>query len=364
MIDSLNSFTYETLPIRVLFGPGYASGSVLAEEVKRLDAKRILLITSTRRRKETELLTLVIKDKIVGVYDQVRLHVPFGLVKQGCDTALQLQADCLLSVGGGSSTGMAKAIARDTGLPIICIPTTYAGSEMTPVWGITNNAIKKTGRSLKVLPKTVIYDVNLTMDLAKTISSPSAINALAHCIASVFASNGNPITSLIALEGISSLVAGVKDINKNLSDKKGRDRLLYGAYLAGSVFAITGSGVHHKFCHVLGGSYDLPHAELHSILLPYTTAILADVNPDLAKKIASTLAVDDLPESLYQLDRDIGIPVSLSDIGMDPSKLGEAVNLCFAAVPEYLNVSREKVHKLLNAALLGKSPREFSDHQP
>ena len=206
--------------------------------------------------------------RLAGVFTGVRPHVPAAVAQAARQEAAAAGADALLSIGGGSATGTAKAVALATGLPVIAVPTTYAGSEVTPVWGITEGARKTTGTDLRVLPRLVIYDPELTLGLPPGLSAASGLNAMAHCVEAFWAPRRNPVSSLAAGEGIRALAGALPLVGTAPADLGVRSSLLYGAYLAGSAFAVAGSGLHHKICHVLGGRYDLPHAQMHAIVLP------------------------------------------------------------------------------------------------
>lgn len=351
------AFAYDALPGRVLFGARYAREKI-APEIERMGAKRILLIASRDETPMAQELAAPLGSRLVAGFDQIRQHVPVEVARLGRDMARKNEVDCLLSVGGGSTTGMAKAIALETGLPIICVPTTYAGSEMTPVWGMTENARKTTGRSPKVLPKVVIYDPELTYSLPDSITGPSAINALAHCVEAFYAAGACPMASLMALEGIRAIASGLPDAVLNPKGLEGRARTLYGAYMGGATFAVAGSGIHHKICHVLGGAYNLPHAQMHTIILPHATALNRDAIPHVMARIADALGCDDAAEGLFDLARDVGAPVALRDVGMKAENLDEAVQLCLAAVPAInpTPVTEPMMRRLLTDAFEGRRP--------
>jgi len=250
-------FSYDALPGRIVFGRG-AARQRLAGEVDRLGSSRLLLIaTASEEAKARELLTPV-ADRIVATFAGVRPHVPVAVAEAARAMAAEVGADALLSVGGGSTTGTAKAVALTTGLPIVAVPTTYAGSEVTPVWGLTEGERKRTGTDPVVLPRAVVYDPELTVSLPAGLSAASGLNAMAHCVEAFWAPRRNPISSLAAEEGLRALATGLPAVVIDGADLDARSDLLYGAYLAGSAFAVAGSGLHHKICHVLGGAYDLP----------------------------------------------------------------------------------------------------------
>lgn len=354
---STGSFVYESLPGRVVFGVGSARER-LADEVDLLGADRALLIAAELELSVARELTETLGSRVVGTFSGVRPHVPVEVARAARDRARQVGADCLLSIGGGSTTGTAKAVALEIGLPIVAVPTTYAGSEMTPVYGLTENNRKGTGKSMKVLPRVVIYDPELTLSLPDFITGPSAINALAHCVEAFYAPGAGPISSLMAEEGIRAIANGLPDAVLNPHGMEGRSRTLYGAYLAASAFAVAGSGIHHKICHVLGGAYDLPHAETHTIVLPHATAFNRDAIPKTMARIADALGTNDAADGIYDLARDAGAPLALKDIGMKEDNLEEAIGLCLEAAPEDnpRKVDEPGMRKLLENAYEGRRP--------
>jgi len=361
----MRSFTYEAVPGRIIFEVG-ASREKLAGEVDRLGARRVLLLATERERALTEELAQPLGDRLVGLFTEVRPHVPVEGAKKARDAARELEADCLLSIGGGSTTGTAKAVALETALPIVAVPTTYAGSEMTPVWGLTEAQRKTTGRSLDVLPKIVVYDPELTLSLPAAITGPSAMNAMAHCVEALYAPGSNPITSLVAEEGIRALSRGVPVAVRRPDDLDGRSETLYGAYLAGAAFAVAGSGIHHKICHVLGGAYDLPHADTHTVVLPHAVAFNEPTIPGVMELVARALGAwgeGGAAAGLYNIAEKIGAPTALKDIGMKKEDLNEAVSLVLEKAPEDnpRPVDEAGVRAILEGAYAGRRPEKTTD---
>jgi alcohol dehydrogenase class IV len=352
IVASLRRFTYTALPGRVVFGAGSARG--LAAEVERLGARRVLLIAAEPERDLAE--SLVDGVPVLARFTEVRQHVPVEIAVRARVAAEG--ADALLSIGGGSTTGTAKAVALETGLPIVAVPTTYAGSEMTPVWGLTEGARKMTGTDGRVLPKVVVYDPELTVSLPAEITGPSAMNAVAHCVEALYAPGASPISSLMALEGIGAIARGVPTAVARPDDLDARSETLYGAYLAGAAFAVAGSALHHKICHVLGGAYDLPHAPLHTVMLPQVAAFQAPALPEEMGRVAGALGAEDAAPALFDLAQAIGAPTALRDIGMREQDLGEAVGLVLEKVPEDnpRPVEEKDVRELLEAAFAGRRP--------
>ena len=364
MREDARRFTYDALPGRVVFGAGKSRDS-LVEEVDRLGAERVLLVAAEREQELAEGLTAPLGDRVVATFTDVRPHVPVDVAVAARETARRLGADCLLSVGGGSTTGTAKAVALETGLPIVAVPTTYAGSEMTPIWGMTEKARKTTGNSQEVLPKVVIYDPELTFTLPDFITGPSAMNAMAHCVEAFYAPGANPITSLMAEEGIRALARGVPKAVEDPEDLEGRSETLYGAYLAGSALTVTGAGLHHKICHVLGGAYDLPHAETHTIVLPHATAFNEPAMPEIAARIAGALESESAATGLYELNEKIGALTALKDVGMKEAYIDEVVPQILEVVPvsNPRPAGEEGVRGILEDAYEGRRPAVFAERR-
>jgi len=348
----LKPFVYSGLPSRVVFGPG--SVKKLREEIERLGAKRVLMLSTPGR---SEMIALVGKNlNVVGVFDKVVMHTPLEAANQARSLASSLKADCCVAVGGGSTIGFGKAIALTSGLPVVAVPTTYSGSEMTTIWGISEGGAKKTGRDPKVLPKTVVYDPELTLDLPAAVSAASGMNAIAHCAEALYAHDGNPIVSLMAEEGIRALCISLPEIRKNLRDLNARSNALYGSWLAGSTIATTSVALHHKLCHVLGG-LGLPHAETHAIVLPHALKYNSDAAPEAMARISKALGSKDAASGIFDLEASLGIAMRLADIGMKHADLKLAARIAAEApYPNPRKVEYDPVLQLLRNAYEGRRP--------
>ncbi len=363
----MQPFSYDALPGRVVFGPGTARAG-LADEVSRLGVSRLLLITTPRAEPLARELAGPLGDQVAGVFTGVRPHVPAEVAEAARHQAAGSGADAVLSIGGGSATGTAKAVALTTGLPVIAIPTTYAGSEVTPVWGLTEGERKRTGTDSRVLPRVVIYDPELTRSLPAGLTAASGLNALAHCVEAFWAPHRNPVTALAAEEGVRVLAQALPLAVKDPADPGPRGDLLYGAYLAGTAFAAAGSGLEHKICHVLGGRYGLPHALTHAIVLPYVMAFNLPGAPEAAGRISRALDRDGLdgaglgssgPAAAVQaLAGRLGLPGALRDLGLREDQLGEAAELIEPAVPadNPVPAGAAELRTLLHAAWAGPRP--------
>jgi len=285
------------------------------------------------------------------------MHTPTVVTNEALELVAQFGVDGIIAIGGGSTTGLAKAIALRTDLPQIILPTTYAGSEMTPILGETQDGVKTTIRNTKVLPETVIYDIDLTLDLPVGLSGVSGMNAVAHAVEALYAPDANPIIDALGLQSIRSLVRALPTIRSDPGNRQARADALYGAWLAGICLGSVGMALHHKLCHTLGGTFDLPHAETHAIVLPHALAFNAPAIPDVIEKLAATLDVKNVPIALYEVNRQIGAPLGLRDLGMPEDGINHAVDLALAN--PYKNpraLTREGLQQLLARAYKGDSP--------
>jgi maleylacetate reductase len=361
-------FVHDTLPQRVCFGSGEAAAN-LKKEIGSLGATRAMLIAA---KAEEHLADTIAQGIPVALrYDDVVMHVPVEVAERAREAAASSNIDVLVSVGGGSTTGLAKAIALTAGLPIIAIPTTYAGSEATPVWGLTEGAKKTTGVDHRVLPKVVIYDAALTLSLPVDMSVASGLNALAHCVDSLWAPNADPINAAFAGEGIRSLADGLPKVVADPMDLDGREHALYAAYLSAVSFASAGSGLHHKICHVLGGKYNLPHAQTHATVLPYVLAFNGPAAPDAERRIAAAFAGAGFAtgsgpgsglDGLVALKRELNAPRALADYGFTEESVPEAAAAILPSVPPSnpRQVTVEDLETLLRAAWSGTRPEPYS----
>jgi maleylacetate reductase len=348
-------FVYNALPGRVVFGAGALAQ--LPQELERLGAKRALLLSTQGRAEDARRLAASLGARAAGVYDKAVMHVPLPVAEDARRVARELGADCCIALGGGSTVGLAKAIALTSSLPVLAIPTTYSGSEMTTVYGLTEGGLKRTGRDARVLPRTVIYDPALTLGLPAHTSAASGMNAIAHCVEALYAADANPITSLMAEEGIRALAAALPLIMKNQNDLDARSDALYGAWLAGVALGSTGVALHHKLCHTLGGSFNLPHAETHAIVLPHAARYNRDAAPEAMARVARALGADDAPRGLYDLELKLNLKPRLSDIGMREADLERAARIALESpYPNPRPVEYAGVLALLRAAYEGRRP--------
>ena len=352
------SFVYTSQPQRVVFGAG--SLAQLGREIEALGARRALVLSTPEQRAQAERVAELLGPQAAGIFDRAVMHVPIETAREAREVARQLDADCAVAIGGGSTTGLGKAIALDSGLPILAIPTTYAGSEMTPIYGLTEAGLKKTGKDARVLPRTVIYDPELSRSLPVGLSVTSAINAIAHAAEGLYAQDSNPVMDLMAEEGIAAIARALPAIRRSPGDLEARSDALYGAWLCGSVLGNVGMALHHKLCHTLGGSFNLPHAQVHTVVLPHAIAFNAEAAPHAMQRIARALGADDAAQGLQALARDNGAPIALKDIGMKEADLDRAAEL--AVSNPYWNprpfgpAERGAIRALLQRAFDGETP--------
>jgi len=354
----MHDFTARILPQRVVFGAGALQH--LASEIDALGAKRALVLCTPEQRAQAERVAALLGDRDAGIFDKAVMHVPIETAREAREVARRLGADCAVAIGGGSTTGLGKAIALDSGLPIIAVPTTYAGSEMTPIYGLTEGGLKKTGKDVRVLPRSVIYDPELSRSLPVGLSVTSGINAIAHAAEGLYAFDANPIMSLMAEEGIAALGRALPGIRRDAQDIEARGDALYGAWLCGSVLGNVGMALHHKLCHTLGGSFNLPHAEVHTVVLPHALAYNAPAAPEAMRRIARAL---DAPEgtsaaqAVFDLAQGNGAPVALKDIGMQAADLDRACDIAMQTpYPNPRPLQREAIRALLQRAFEGARP--------
>jgi maleylacetate reductase len=345
------AFTYEALPMRVVFGAGTADR--IGAEVDALGLKRVAVLCTPGGADLGRRIAGALGSRCAGVVAEARMHVPVEVADRAVAQVLALEADGCVTVGGGSAIGLGKAVALRTGLPIVAIPTTYAGSEMTPVWGLTDDGVKTTGRDRAVLPRSVVYDPELTVSLPPRVSLTSGINALAHAAEALYAPDLTPLIALQAEEGVRALAAALPRVVADPTGLDARAEAQYGAWLCGTCLGATTTGLHHKLCHALGGALDLPHAETHTVVLPY----VLDYNAPAAMiPLRRALGTDDPVAALRRLSADLGGPTSLAELGMRDSDVDVVAGLVAgSAFPNPRPVTREAIARLLHAAVAGRN---------
>jgi maleylacetate reductase len=343
----MRPFAYTSLPVRVVFGTGTLAQ--VGDEVLRLGCARPFVVTGAHH------ATIAEGIAAHGRFAGAAMHTPVDVTMRAL-AALQ-DADCVIAVGGGSAIGLAKAIALRTGLPQIAVPTTYAGSEATPVLGQTEAGRKTTVRDLAVLPEVIVYDVELTLGMPRELSMTSGLNAMAHAVESLYAHDGNPVTAILAEQALATLAGALPRIHTDPGDRDARGEALFGAWACGTCLGTVGMALHHKLCHVLGGSFGLPHAETHAVMLPYSVAYNAAAAPDAMARVARALGGADAANGLRALAEQLGAPIALQSLGMIEQDLDRAADLATAApYPNPRPVERAPIRALLGAAFAGTWP--------
>jgi maleylacetate reductase len=321
-------FVYDALPQRVRFGAGQRHH--LADEVRHLGVTRIFFIGDTPDAQQVS-AELARQDgiTIAADWNEAVQHVPDELAERARSAYADSGADAIVTVGGGSSTGLAKAIALSHGAPIVAVPTTYAGSEQTAIYGITGGRHKQTGKNPAVQPRSVVYDAELTLGLPPNVTGPSAFNALAHSVEALYAPGHNPVTSVLAMEGVRAIHRALPTVMASPRDVDARSVLQYGAYLSGVALGQTAAAFHHKICHVLGGAFNLVHADSHSVILPHAIAFNAPAIPSEMRTLALALGCDprDAPGALWDLAVASNVPTSLRQLGLSSGDLAEVASL-------------------------------------
>jgi len=349
-----DSFSLTLNPARIVFGRGTIAQ--LPAELARLGGRRALVLSTPSQKNHAEAIAARLGDAAAGVFAGAVMHTPVGVTAQALQAFADVGADCVVAYGGGSTIGLGKAIAWRNDVPQIVIATTYAGSEVTPILGETENGLKTTRRDARILPETVIYDPDLTLRLPVAISVSSGLNAMAHAIEGLYAQDRNPITALQAVEGVRALRQALPRIVEVPDDPEARSLALYGSWLCGTVLGTVGMALHHKLCHALGGSFDLPHAETHAVLLPHTAAYNAAAAADLLRP-AADLFGGSIGGGLYDFAATLGAPRALRDLGLDQGDLDRAADI--AVQNPYWNprpVERDAVRRLLGQAWEGTRP--------
>lgn len=335
-----DALVYESWAQRAVFGIG-AARTLLAGEVERLasgggsshhSGPRVLVVVAEAEGESAASITEGLP--VVATFTGVRQHVPLEVAEDARRCYRESGADVVVTIGGGSTTGTGKAVALTEGAPVIAVPTTYAGSEATPVWGITDSRRKTTGVDASVLPKAIVYDAALTTSLPAGLSTNSALNALAHCVDAWWAPRANPISSALAAEGGRVLVDALPKVRKDGGDLEARQSMLLGTYMAAVAFAGAGSGMHHKICHVLGGAFGLDHAAMHAVVLPHVAGFNLPVSPDATRRLSVVFpeAADPF-EALLAFYASVEAPESLADLGLAEPDVERAAGLAAEQVP-------------------------------
>ena len=352
---AVRNFVHRTVEQRVVFGAG--TRHEIAEEARAAGITRAMVVSTEGQTPRANELAVLLGDRCQLRFSRARMHTPISITEEAVGLVAGHRIDGIVAVGGGSAIGLAKAIALRTDTVQVVLPTTYSGSEMTDIVGQTAGGVKQTTRDPKVLPEVIVYDVELTSTLPARVSVTSGANAMAHALEGLYAQNSNPLIAVIAEEGIRALASALPRFSQALDDMPARAEALYGAWLCGMVLGATSMALHHKLCHVLGGTFDLPHAETHACLLPHTMAYNAPAAAAAMARAARALAADDVPSRLFDLVRDGGAPLSLRALGLPGDALERATDM--ALLNPYWNprpLERDEIRALLEDAWHGRRP--------
>lgn len=347
-------FVFPGLTTRVVFGHGTLSQ--VPDEVARLGHSRALVLSTPHQKAEAEALAARLGDKAAGVFAGAAMHTPVEVTDQAVAAFRAAGADCIVSLGGGSTTGLGKAIAVRTGADQVVIPTTYAGSEMTDILGETSGGEKTTRRDPAIRPEVVVYDVDLTLTLPVGLTVTSALNAIAHAMEAFYAPDRNPVVEAMIRDALPAFRDALPALTRNPQDREARSGALYAAWCCSTALGYVSMALHHKLAHVLGGSFGLPHAETHAVLLPHTTAYNEPAVGDLLKPIAQTFG-GTAGAGLWQFAKSVGAPLRLEDLGLTEPDLDRAAEI--ATKNPYANprpVSRDGIRQLLQQAYDGHCP--------
>lgn len=348
-------FSAQFAPVRVRFGVGVRRQ--VSEEIARLGCKRALVLSTPPQADQAMEMAQDIGDLAVGVFTRATMHTPIAVTEEAVAHAQSVRADCLVAVGGGSTTGLGKAIALRTDLPQIVVPTTYAGSEATNILGQTENGVKTTLTDPRVQPEVILYDAELVRSLPAGLTVTSALNAMAHAVEGLYARDRNPVSTLLAIEGLEAFAESLEKVVANPGDLEARGRTLYGAWLCGTVLGQVGMALHHKICHTLGGSFDLPHAETHAVMLPHTVGFNARAAARELEPVGRIFGQSHPGLALYEFAKRLGSPMALRDLGLKEEDLDRAAEI--ATAKPYWNpqdVTKKDIAKLLEAAWRGDPP--------
>lgn len=351
----MRTFTYTALPWRVVFGNG-AIGA-LSDEILRLGASRALLVTAPDPKHRFAPVVEALGSVAVAHFDGAVMNTPTDITARALEVAGANAVDCIVSAGGGSSTGLSKALALRAGYAQVAVPTTYAGSEVTPVLGETEGGIKTTRSSPAILPETVVYDPDLTLALPTGMTLTSAVNAIAHAVEAMYSAESNPVVDGMALQAIEAITRTLPVVMANPTDRDGRAELLQSAWLAGMCMASTTLGLHHTLCHVLSGTFGLPHASTHAVVLPYVMAYNRSTVPDVMCRVADAMRVSDAAAGMQDLVTRLGGPTSLQELGFRRDDVQRAAELLTSrSYPNPRAVDRNDAVELLGEALTGSAP--------
>jgi maleylacetate reductase len=350
-------FRFTSLPVDIIFDVDAIA--TLAVETERMGLSRILLVSmpDARSTAEAERVASGIETRLAGHFRDAVVHVPVETLDACLAMHHRLAADGIIGIGGGSAIGLAKLVAGETGTPGIMVPTTYSGAEMTPFNAVTKDGVKTQRRSDAMMPKRVIYDVSLTLGLPLGISIASMMNAIAHSIEAAYAHDTNPVIQLIAEDSFRLGVPAMARLKDRPTDRQVRRDLLQASMMAGYALSSTSMALHHKLCHILGGAYDLPHAAVNAVVLPYAVAYNAPGATGVMARLSTALGTDDMAGHLQAMNSANGLPASLRELGLDESAIPTIVDTLLAQTfHNPVPLSKAAIASLLDDAFAGLPP--------
>jgi len=360
---TLQLFQYDALPMRVVFGAGRLAQ--LPDEAARLTLQRVLILSTQGQRSQAQRIEALLGARAAGVFPEAVMHTPAEVTEAALARVAESHIDGFIAIGGGSAIGLSKALALRTDLPQIVIPTTYAGSEATSILGETMGGVKHTQRSLRILPETILYDVDLTFGLPVSVSMASGLNAMAHAVEALYAPDRNPLTDLMAEAALNALIEALPRILARKNDREARTAALSAAWLSGCCLGLTTMGLHHKLCHTLGGAFGLAHAETHAVVLPHALAYNLSVAPEAKRALTRVFVEPDPARALAEFARSLNLPTSLSTLGLAEAELDRAADIAVSKpYPNPRALEREAIRDLLARAWSGGLPLAYAkgDH--
>ena len=347
----MRSFVEDGPAERIVFGTGTIAS--VPQELDRLGSTCALVLSGPQLAPLADRVADLV-GRVAGTFTKAAMHTPMSITNEAIGVARDRRADAVISAGGGSTIGLGKAVASRLGIPHLVLPTTYAGSEVTPLLGETVDGEKTTRSGPEILPDTVVYDVELTTTLPWHLTLTSAINAMAHAVEALYGEQATDATDTEAIDAITSLVAGLRALHQDADDLDARADLLYGAWRAGRCLAAVGMGLHHKLCHILGGTFELPHAPTHTVVLPYVMAFNAPATAEAMDRVAEAMRTEDAPTGTQRLVQELNGPTSLAALGLQRSDIPRAAELATARpYPNPRPVSRRDIIDLLEQAEAG-----------
>lgn len=340
---------------RARFGTGIRRS--IAAEVAGLGTSNALILSTPDQLDLALEISERLGSRAAGLYSKAAPHTPVSVTDDALEHLVSVEADCLVAIGGGSTIGLGKALALRTGLPQIVLPTTYAGSEATPILGQTQNGAKTTLTDPRAQPGIVLYDSELVATLPTDLTVASGLNAMAHAAEALYAQNRTSQTDKLAVGGLLAFVVGLRQVCASPLDLVAREETQRGAWACGRVLGRAGMGLHHKLCHMLGGAFGLPHAATHAIILPHAIAYNERAVPDLLAPIRLMLGGPSSGYALHNFAASLGAPMALRDLGLAEADLDRAAHLATQTpYPNPQPVTRNDVRTLLQAAWAGQAP--------